>query len=156
MAFRGQFRHTVDPKGRLSIPAKFRDVLQSDYGSELVIAPIGDVITRPTAKAYLEVHPFTEWQEIEARVRTLSRFDEDVRKFRRDYISLGDNVPLDPQGRIQVKQEYRERTGLAKDVIIVGMGDYFEVWNAERWAAHQSTDEEPLDNLFSRIAKKGV
>ena len=146
--FRGQYRHTIDPKGRLSIPAKFREVLDSDYGDKLVVVPIKG--------AQLEVHPLSRWQEIEASVSRQSKFDEDVRKFRRLFLSLGEDVALDPQGRIQIRQDYRERAGLVKDVMIVGMGDYFDVWNVERWAAHQDAVDEPLDDLFSRVAKKGI
>lgn len=145
--FRGQFRHTIDPKGRLSIPAKYRERLTSDLGDKLVIVPIN---------SSLEVHPLAHWQAIEVKVSALSKFDPDVRKFRHQYLSLGEDVMLDPQGRIQVKQEYRERAGLVKDVMIVGMGDYFDVWDTDRWAGHQSSAEEPLDDLFARIATKGV
>jgi MraZ protein len=145
--FRGQFRHTIDPKGRLSIPAKFRERLSADFGPNLVVVPINSA---------LEVHPLAAWQATEARVANLSKFDPDVRRFRQQYLSLGEDVALDPQGRIQVKQEYRERVGLLKDVMIVGMGDSFEVWDAERWVMHQSGEEQPLEDLFARIAAKGV
>ena len=146
--FRGQYRHTIDPKGRLSIPARFRDVLNSEYGDKLVIVPIKG--------AQIEVHPLSRWQEIEASASKQSRFDEDVRKFRRLYLSLGEDVTLDPQGRIQIRQDYRERAALVKDVMIVGMGEYFDVWDAERWTSHQESADEPLDDLFSRVARKGI
>ena len=69
--FRGHFRHTVDPKGRLSIPAKFREALADGYGEKLVIVPNG---------AALEVHPLKSWQELEAKVSALPRFDQDARQ----------------------------------------------------------------------------
>ena len=146
--FRGQYRHTIDPKGRLSIPAKFRDVLNTEYGDKLVIAPV--------KSAEIQVHPLSRWQELEAKVSRLSPFDEDVRRFRRQFLSLGEDVTLDPQGRIQIRQDYRERAALVKDVMIVGMGEYFDVWNVERWTAAQDAPDESLDDLFSRVAQKGV
>lgn len=146
--FRGQFRHTIDPKGRLSIPSKFRDLLNASYGDRLVIVPV--------AARALEVHPLSAWQEFEDKVNAQSRFDPDVRRFHERYVSLGEDVALDPQGRIHVRQECRERTGLTKDVVIVGMGRYFDVWDAERWTGHQQAHDTPMDELFARMAQKGV
>ena len=146
--FRGQFRHTIDPKGRLSIPSKFRDLLDASFGDRLVIVPV--------AERALEVHPLSAWQEFEDKVNAQSRFDPDVRRFHERYVSLGEDVTLDPQGRIQVRQECRERTGLTKDVVIVGMGRYFDVWDVTRWTDHQSAHDTPMDELFARMAQKGV
>jgi MraZ protein len=144
--FRGQFRYTIDPKGRLSIPARFREELSAAYGDRLVIVPLVE----------LQVHPLSEWQQIEEKVNALSRFDPQARQMRERYISLGEDVTLDPQGRILVRQECRERTGLTKDVVIVGMGKYFAVWDSARWAAHQEEDTTPLDEIFASMAQKGV
>jgi MraZ protein len=146
--FRGQFRYTIDPKGRLSIPSKFRETLNSSYGDRLVIVPV--------AERALEVHPMAEWQAIEEKVNALSRFDPQVRRFRERYVSLGEDVTLDPQGRIHVRQECRERTGLTRDVVIVGMGRYFDVWDQQRWEEHQQEDATPIDDLFRDMAQKGV
>ena len=65
-------------------------------------------------------------------------------------------MTLDPQGRIQINPQYRERSGLMKDVQIIGMTDYFEVWDAKRWAAFQHDIAAPLDDLRERLAAKGV
>lgn len=150
--FRGQFRHTIDPKGRLSIPAKFRDALADGYGEKLVIVPVKN----SPVKNFLQAHPLKKWEEIEARVSALPRFDEDAWNLRHFYLSHGQDVTLDAQGRIQISPDYRERAGLVKDVVIVGMTDWFEVWNTEHYAMHQSGDREPLGHLFNRLAAKGV
>ena len=122
--FRGHFKHTIDPKGRVSIPAKIREAL-SAHGDQLVIVPYGSA---------LEVHPLPLWQALEEKIRSLPRFDPDRRKLAYQYLSRGLDVGIDPQGRIQVPQEYRERAGLAKDVWIIGLEEKFEVWDVERWA----------------------
>ncbi len=70
--FRGRYQHTVDPKGRLSVPAKFRDVL-AQYDGNLVVVPDGEC---------LEVHPLEEWQRMEAKLREQSRFSAEVREIR--------------------------------------------------------------------------
>ena len=112
--FRGHYRHTIDTKGRLSIPSRFRDVLAEGWGDKLVIVPSGKG---------LDVYPLQV---------------------------------LDPQGRIQISADYRERGALAKDVLIIGMQKRFEVWNAERWAHFERERIGTLDELRARLADKGV
>ena len=145
--FRGHFRHTIDPKGRLSIPAKFREVLVDGHGDKLVIVPNGD---------HLEVHPVKLWHALEERVNALPRFDPDRRMIQYTYLSLGLDVTLDPQGRIQISSDYRERAGLAQDVVILGMTERFAGWDTERWSHFQRDHDGPLDDLFERLAGKGV
>jgi MraZ protein len=148
--FRGHYRHTIDPKGRVSIPARFRDVLAADGGGDqLVIVPSGT--------KGLDVYPLKSWEELEARVAALPSLDPDARLYRYQYLSLGQDVVLDPQGRIQVSSDYRERAGLVKEVLIVGMGTMFEIWDAERWAHFsRETSAGAGDELRARLAAKGV
>jgi len=89
--FRGHYRHTIDTKGRLSIPSRFRDVLASGWGDKLVIVPNGKG---------LDVHPLQWWEELEGKVDALPQLDPDARLFRYKYLSQGQDVELDPQGRI--------------------------------------------------------
>ena len=96
--FRGHFRHTIDPKGRLSIPAKFRDVLREGGSDRLVMAPNG---------TSLDVYPEDKWRELEDKVSTLAKLDPDRRRFQHVYLSAGLDVVLDPHGRIQILQDYR-------------------------------------------------
>jgi transcriptional regulator MraZ len=147
--FRGHYRHTIDPKGRLSIPAKFRDELAEGSEDRLVVVP--------TAHS-LDVHPGRSWDELEARVAALPRLDPDARRFRYAYLSLGQDVLLDPHGRIQISADYRERAGLAKDVVIIGMGEAFEVWDAQRWAQfeREMIGGGAQEELRGRLALKGV
>jgi MraZ protein len=146
--FRGHYRHTIDKKGRLSIPSRFREALSDGGGDKLVIVPNGKG---------LDVHPLPSWEALEARVAKLPSLDPDARQFRYSYLSLGQDVVLDPQGRIQISSDYRERVGLVKDVLIIGMQEMFEVWDAERWA-HFERDSGggTLDELRARLASKGV
>lgn len=146
--FRGHYRHTIDAKGRVSIPSRFRDVLADGYGDKLVIVPNGKAI---------DVHPLKSWEELESRVAGLPRLDPDARQFRYNYLSLGQDVVLDPQGRIQISSDYRERAGFSKEVLIVGLMDTFEIWDTERWA-HLQRDSGggTLDDIRARLAAKGV
>jgi len=145
--FRGHFEHTIDPKGRLSIPARFRDALADGLGDTLVIVPHGDA---------LDAHPLKMWQELEDKVSALPRLDPDKRRFRHLYLSRGLDVVIDPQGRIQVPQNYRDKAGLVKNVLIVGMTDYFEIWDPERWEHHERGESGTLEELHEKLAAKGV
>lgn len=146
--FRGRFSHTIDPKGRVSIPARFRDALERDYGEKrLVVVP---------NEFCLEVHPFKEWEQIETKVRALSRMDREVQKFNRLYISRAMDAALDGQGRIQIPPEYREHAALVKDVVLVGGVLKFEIWNRERWEEYDRTNQPELPALFEKISSRGI
>ena len=146
--FRGRFHHTMDPKGRLSIPAKFRDALERDYGEKRLVVVPNDHC--------LEVHPFKEWGRIEDKVRDLPQLDPEVQKFNRLYISRAMDATLDGQGRIQIVPEYRERAGLMKDVVLVGGVRKFEIWDRERWEEYDRTNQPELRSLFEKISSMGV
>ncbi len=147
--FRGHFRHTVDPKGRLSIPAKFREALADGFGDKLVIAPNG--------RGALDVYPERNWKELEERVNRLPRLDPFRRQFQYQYLSKGQDVTLDPQGRIQIPLDIRDSESLTKDVTIIGMQEKFEIWNAERWT-HFERDKvgAPIEDVEQKLADKGV
>ena len=81
--FRGHYRHTMDTKGRLSIPSRFREALADGWGDKLVIVPNGKG---------LDVYPLKSWEELEARVAALPTLDPDARQFRYSYLSLGQDV----------------------------------------------------------------
>src|SRR5499426_178652 len=102
--FRGRYQHTIDPKGRLSVPAKFRDAL-AQYDGALVVVP---------NEHCLEVHPLEEWQRIEARLREQSFFSAEVQALSRLYISRAKDVALDAAGRILIPPATRGQAGLSK------------------------------------------
>src|SRR5690349_9424517 len=110
--FRGRYLHTIDPKGRLSVPAKFRDAL-AQYGGNLVVVP---------NEYSLEVHPLEEWQHLEEKVNSQPMFDPEVRRLSRLYISRAKDVALDGAGRILLPPDTRAQAGLEKEVTILGGG----------------------------------
>jgi MraZ protein len=147
--FRGHYRHTIDTKGRLSIPARFRESLADGWGDRLVVVP---------SEKGLDVYPLRSWEELEARLLALPSLDPDAQQFRYSYLSRGQDVVLDAQGRIQVSSDYRELAGLVKDVVIIGMQKMFEVWDSDRWAHFERSKSGggTLDELRARLAGKGV
>jgi MraZ protein len=146
--FRGRYQHTIDPKGRLSVPAKFRDAL-AQFDGALVVVP---------NEHCLEVHPLEEWQRIEAKVREQSAFRADVQAFSRLYISRAKDVALDAAGRILLPPDTREQAGLSKkEVTLVGGGlARFEVWDRGRFEEYERTGQERLPLLFEGLSSLGV
>ncbi|MBI4246680.1 MAG: division/cell wall cluster transcriptional repressor MraZ [Candidatus Rokubacteria bacterium] len=145
--FRGRYQHTIDPKGRLSIPARFRDVL-AEHDGHLVVVPNENA---------LEVFPLEEFERLEAKINEQSMFDPEVRKLGRLYISRAKEVALDGAGRILVPPDSRQQAGLAKDVTLIGLGrKYFEVWDRGRFEEYERTNGDGLPSLFERLSRLGV
>ena len=121
-------------------------MLASGWGDKLVIVPNG---------RGLDVYPLQWWEELEGKIDALPKLDPDARMFRYKYLSQGQDVELDPQGRIQVSADYRARAGLVKDVVILGMQKMFEVWDADRWSHFDSESGggTTLDDTRARLAE---
>jgi len=147
--FRGRYRHTIDPKGRLSVPAKYRDVLAQYESKTLIVVP--------NEHSALEVHPVEEWERLEAQINEKSRFDAEIRKLGRLYISRAKEVELDGSGRVLLPPDSRRDAGLVKDVTLVGVGrGYFEVWDRTRFEEYERTNGDGLASGFERLSQLGV
>jgi MraZ protein len=124
--FRGQFVHTIDSKGRVSLPARFREAIVADGDSRLVLTP------SPSDRC-LHLHPLRDWTEFERKIAELPRFDPHIVRFRRMYVSAALECELDGAGRVLISPDYRERAELGKEVLLAGMGRFIEVWSKELW-----------------------
>ncbi len=124
--FRGCFEHAIDDKGRLSIPAKFRDALTSAFTPPLHLTFSFDT---PSLVAY----PADEWRELEAKLNALPAFDPMAQKFRRTVYASAQECPLDRSGRVLVPPNLRSHAGLGRDVVLAGLGKKFEIWDKERY-----------------------
>ena len=127
--FMGEYNHTVDPKGRLIVPSKFREQL----GSEFVVTKGLD--------GCLFVYPAEEWHNIEEKFRNISMTSKDARKFSRFFFAGAAAVELDKQGRILIPSVLREYAGIEKDAVLVGMGSHLEIWSKDRWLGANSFDD---------------
>ncbi len=145
--FRGRYQHTIDPKGRLSVPAKFRDVL-AQYNGDLVVVP---------NEHALEVHLVEDWERIESKLREQPTFTPEVREFSRLYISRARDVSLDAAGRILIPPDSRQQAGLGREVTLLGGGlRYFEVWDRQRFEEYERNRGDRLPTLFEKLAGLGV
>jgi MraZ protein len=146
--FRGRFEHTIDPKGRTSLPARYRDVLTS-IGERRIMLTSG---LDPCLVAYT----MPEWLAFEERISKLSTFDPAVQRLRRIYVSGAVECDVDDSGRILVPPTLREHAKLNKDVIWAGSGKFAELWDKKSWRdAFETTDEEKLQ-MQKRLAELGL
>ena len=131
--FLGEYTHTIDEKGRLTIPAKFRGLLAS-----------GLVVTRGFDQN-LMLFPLDGWQELAQRIAARPLADEDMRMFRRRVFSGATDLLPDRQGRILLPPYLREFAGINGDVVIAGMFHYLELWSTDAWTAVRQSIERQDD-----------
>ncbi|MBI5535301.1 MAG: division/cell wall cluster transcriptional repressor MraZ [Deltaproteobacteria bacterium] len=142
--FRGQFTHSIDAKGRVAVPSRFRDALAASGDNRLVLTP---ALFDPC----IHVFPVRAWEEFEAKVAQMKQFDANAVRLRRLYVSAAVDCELDKQGRLLVPPQLREHGSLAKEVLWAGVGNKAELWATDRWAdAIRMTDEERAE--FQRQA----
>jgi len=135
--FRGQFPHTIDSKGRVSLPSRFRELVTVNGDLRLIITPA------PFDRC-LHAYPMSEWEEFERKIAELSRMDQHVVRFRRLYVSAATECELDKAGRILIPNHLRDKVELTKDVLWAGMGKTMELWSQPEWdkALNISDDEQ--------------
>jgi MraZ protein len=146
--FRGRYEHTIDAKGRTSLPARYRDVLASMAERRIILTSGLD----PCLVAYTT----PEWTAFEDKLAKLPQFDRAVQKLRRIYVSGAVECDVDDSGRILIPPTLREHAKLTKDVLWAGSGKYAELWDKEVWKkAFETTDEERVD-ISTRLAELGL
>ena len=140
--FMGEYNHTIDAKGRLIIPAKFREVL----GDEFVVTKGMD--------GCLFVFDNSEWQVFAEKLRSLPMIDKEVRQFTRFFLAGAASVEVDKQGRILLPAHLREFAGLEKDVVLVGVGSRVEIWSKDKWEAMNS--DADMDEITGAMEGLGL
>jgi MraZ protein len=128
-AFIGRFRHTIDAKGRLTLPAKLRGPLAS-----------GVVVTRGSDRC-LFLFTAERWEELRERVRNLPLGEPRAVRLRRHLFAYAEGLVPDRQGRILISQDLREWAGLGNEVLIVGQDTHLEIWDSHTWDERQQSDQ---------------
>lgn len=139
--FLGRYAHNVDSKGRLAIPARFREGL----GDEVVI-------TRGIDRC-LSLYPLETWTPLAEKVSSLSISDPDARYFRRMVFAEAAHLEVDRQGRILLPADLRNYAGIERDAIVVGVHSSIEVWSPERWEAQSQVMNEEGSSIAERLAE---
>lgn len=120
--FLGEYSHNLDSKGRLTIPAKYREQLEP-----------GMVVTRNPSGGCLLLMPMDEWERVSARVSALPLTDRRSALLRRALFSAAEDLTQDKQGRILISQRLREFAHIETEVIVAGMNTHIELWNPQLW-----------------------
>ena len=141
--FFGETAINLDAKGRLAIPMRYRDVIQEMCSGRLVL----------TYSAFdsgaLYLYPEQEWERVRDEVTGLSTFNPGHRSLQRKLVGSASAIEPDGSGRIQLPQTLRQVTGLEKRVVLLGMGDRFEIWNETILNQKRVEEERSLDEAAS-------
>ncbi|MGZ3604750.1 MAG: division/cell wall cluster transcriptional repressor MraZ [Thermodesulfobacteriota bacterium] len=144
--FRGRYEYVIDSKGRISIPSKFKEILNQEYDNRLVITNYDHCLV---------AYPFQEWSLIEEKVKNLPALSKDARAFFRFFYSSGIDCEIDKHGRLLIPQSLRDYANLQKDVVLVGSGKKIEIWNKERWEEEFRKSQENFDRVTDTLSQFG-
>ncbi len=139
--FMGEFNHTIDIKGRIIVPAKFRESL----GDEFVVTQGLD--------GCLFVYPNEEWEAFIAQLKTLPG-NKEARQLQRYFLAGAATCEVDKQGRILLPQKLRDQAALDKDVVFVGVLNKIEIWARERWESNNCYDN--MDDVAENMSQFGL
>ncbi len=140
--FMGQYNHTIDTKGRLIVPSKFRERL----GDEFVVSKGMD--------GCLFVYANEDWSAFEQKLTSLPLINKEARKFARFFLAGASQVEVDKQGRILIASNLREFAGLDKEVVLVGVGSRIEIWSLEKWESMDFDDD--MDDISATMESLGL
>lgn len=140
--FMGEHSHAIDAKGRLIIPAKFREELGEQF-----------ILTQGMDNA-LTIYPMAEWEKFQEQLNALPFTSKEARAFRRFFTARARVCELDKQGRILVPSELRIYAGLVKDVVLTGNISNIEVWSKERWDEISAVDD--MDAIAEKMQEMGI
>lgn len=149
--FFGRHHLRVDDKGRIIIPAQFRDILRVIYGSRLYI-------TCAAADECLQIFPDKEWEAHIDKVRGLSRASDAVKYYLRRVIGSAQEMDMDKQGRVVLPPVLREEAGIALngEIVIVGMTDRLEAWDRPKWDKIAKPEEVNIKQYMEELAGMGL
>jgi len=151
MSFISRYEYSLDTKGRLNIPAKFREVLLRDYDYNLVVTTALD--------GYLDCFPRLRWTQLENELKALPSSRIEVKRFKRFYLSGAVECSLDKQGRVLLPPTLRSWAGLDQEcnnVVIVGNMDKMEFWSQDRWQIEESETIKSSADISAVLGELGV
>ena len=136
----GEYSHNLDTKGRVSIPAKFRDDLGSSF-----------IVTKGLDNC-LFIYSKQEWTTFESKLKTLPLTNPNARNF----IRFATECEIDKQGRINIPQNLREYAGITKEVYVIGVATRVEIWDKEKWDNYTSPENMDLDEIAGQMSNLGI
>jgi MraZ protein len=147
--FRGSSFHTIDGKGRIIVPARFREIIHAS-GSEAMMISRMDL--------GLVAYTLAEWHNIETRILSLVEKSESMRRFRRVFVGGAFECVCDKQDRILIPPSLRQYAGLDKEIVVVGVLDHFEIWSRATWDKENMEMEADMkkEDVRNEIARLGL
>ena len=142
--FIGKYQHTIDPKGRVILPAKFREELGEKF-----------VVTKGLDHC-LFVYPNGEWSNLEKKLRTLPLTSKDARAFIRFFFAGAAECGVDKQGRILIPANLRQHADLNKELAIIGVSTRVEIWDRDAWDAYNNESSLSQDKIVEHMAELGI
>ncbi len=136
-SFLGKYYYTLDPKGRIIIPAPLREIISKKYNNSKLYT------TNAVFDKCLHIYPLEEWNKLEEKIRSMPKMEEAVKYFLRRVIASATECEMDKQGRILIPYEHRQDAGINSDVVIVGQLDKIEIWDKGSWS--DVTDPKKVD-----------
>ncbi|MBF0465265.1 MAG: division/cell wall cluster transcriptional repressor MraZ [Nitrospirae bacterium] len=149
--FFGRHNQRLDEKGRMIVPASFRDVLKSNYGNNLYI-------TATLNDECLQIFPEEEWKALMEKVKTLPKTNEAVKFFKRKVIGSAVECEVDKQGRVLIPPALREdvKIELNAEIVVVGQEDIIEVWDKERLSKVIKRSSDEIKQIEGELSALGV
>lgn len=144
MLFKGEYNHTIDVKGRIIIPSKFREFLGEDF-----------VVTKGL-DGCLFAYPNIEWTKFEDKLNLLPVSNKSARQFTRFFLAGAAACEVDKQGRINIPQVLRDFADLTKEVVIIGVSSRIELWSKERWNEYNNDDAMDMNEIAEQMADLGI
>jgi MraZ protein len=140
----GEYKHTIDTKKRLSVPAKFR----KDIGERAVI-------TKGLEKC-LTVYTMQEWEKVAEKLNNLPTAQSDARNYARIMLAGAADVEFDKLGRILIPDYLKEYALLKKNVTVLGLSTKIEIWNTDKWEEHKQKTEAAAGDIAERLKELGI
>jgi len=135
----GEYQHSVDAKGRLIVPAKFREALGEAF-----------VVTRGLDNC-LFGYPMNEWRKLEEKLKDLPMTKKDTRAFARFFFSGATEVEIDKQGRINIPATLMQHAHLVKECVVLGVSNRIEIWAKDAWEAYFSESEQSFNEIAENM-----
>lgn len=137
----GEYEHSIDVKGRLSMPAK----LKSDIGEKFVVTK--------GLEGCLFVYSLTEWQNFEEKLREFPLTNKNARTLTRFFLAGATECEIDKQGRFLIASNLREYAGLEKEVIIIGVLGRLEIWDKKKWQEYNEKENSSVEEIAESLAE---
>ena len=142
--FIGEYQHTIDPKGRIIMPSKFREGLGDRF-----------VVTKGLDEC-LFVYSVEEWANLEEKLKSLPLTNKDARAFIRFFFSGASECEVDKQGRILIPSNLREFAQLDKEIVVTGVSTRIEIWSKDKWESYNNDSGMDADAIAEKMSQLGI